>query len=91
MLQVSKEDLEHFVQPTEDKIDNLGPGCFVRVHDNGGCYWTEIESRDGDHFTGTVHKELSSAGCKQGFAPGSSVQFDKEQIVLLGCDNYCWC
>lgn len=91
MAQLSKEDLEHFVQPSPEKVENLGAGCFVRVHKNGSCCWAEIDTRNGDGFSGTVHKELSTPGCRSGLKPGARIEFKEGEIVLLGCDNYCWC
>ncbi len=92
MTQLTEEDLAHFVQPTEDKLSSLGAGCYVRVHDGGKCYWAEITERNGTNYCGKVHKELATPGCpKSASAIGSDVQFQEGNIVLLGCDNYCWC
>ena len=37
------------------------------------------------------HKELSTPACRGSLKPGARIDFSEEQIVLLGCDNYCWC
>ncbi len=93
MPHLSEEELEHFVQPSPDKLEDLGAGCYVRVHDSGQCFWAEISDRDGKNFRGRVHKELATSGCPKSAAlpTGKEVYFREEKIVLLGCDNYCWC
>jgi len=92
MTGLTEDDINHFVQPSSDKLEDLGAGCYVRVHDAGMCFWAEITQRDGKNFCGRVHKELATPGCNKSKASiGKDVYFTEEKIVLLGCDNYCWC
>jgi len=76
---------------SEEELENLGPGCYVQVNNGESCYWAEVQSVNGDVFSGTVHCELGGSSCKSNIAEHSESQFHKDQIVNLGCDNYCWC
>ncbi len=77
--------------PSEEELDNLGPGCYVQVQAGEDCFWAEITEVNNDLFTGTIHCELGSSQCKLSTKTLGSTQFTKTQIVNLGCDNYCWC
>lgn len=76
---------------TPDKLDSIGVGCFVRVRQDGGCYWAEITGIRENGYTGTIHRELASDACKPPARVGDEVSFRREEINLVGCDNYCWC
>jgi len=80
-----------FVAPTEKLLNNLGPGCFIRVRDGENCFWAEIASVEGAVFTGYVHRELATPKCQAKPATAGTETFSREQIVALGCDRYCWC
>jgi len=78
--------------PTEDELDNLGPGCYVQVAlEKDCCYWAEITSYENSLFTATVHSELGEAGKGCSKNRPTTINFTKEQVINLGCDNYCWC
>ena len=89
------EKVIEFVQPnasvSEEELNNLGPGCYVQVKDGDNCFWAEIQSVNGENFSGTVHCELGGSVCQTNLNNHSESQFNKKQIVNLGCDNYCWC
>lgn len=75
---------------TKSELDNLGPGCYVKIKSAQGCCWAEIAEVQGKECVARVHNELSDEQdglCKD----NPLIHFDKAQIVDLGCDNYCWC
>lgn len=74
-----------------NETDNIGPGCYVKVQDGTGCYWAEITHGEGDTFVGRVHNELATPQCHRKSDSTTKVVFDRNQVVDLGCDNYCWC
>lgn len=77
--------------PTEE-LENLGPGCYVKVREGSCSYWAEIMSSEtGNGFKGIVHHELDTAKCGESHDQKVVSVFTKKQIVDLGCDNYCWC
>jgi len=77
--------------PDAQELENLGPGCYVQVKDGESCYWVEITEMAGDDFSGVLHCELGGSDCVPTAKTKSIGQFTKNQIVNLGCDNYCWC
>ena len=88
-----------FVSPTEEKLNNLGPGCFVQMNDHGSCCWIEIMEISGAGFQAKAHPALSEDNRSHGvngkeidtFAPGAEVIVQREQITALGCDRFCFC
>jgi len=78
-----------FVIPTENLLDNLGPGCFVQVDQGNGSFWVEIEDTDGFIFGGRVHPNLGGVECP--YHEERQVHFNRDEIALLGCDKYCFC
>lgn len=77
--------------PNKLELDNLGPGCYVQVKDADNCFWVEITEVKGEVFSGILHCELGGSVCTPSKENVSSSVFHKNQIVNLGCDNYCWC
>lgn len=75
----------------QQEIDNLGPGCYVQVKDGESCFWVEITTVDGEEFSGILHCELGGSTCQPAKAQQDAAKFNKQQIIGLGCDNYCWC
>ena len=80
---------QEFVIPTDNLLDNLGPGCFVQVDQGNGPFWVEINDTDGYIFGGRVHPKLGGVECP--FYKETDVTFSRDEIALLGCDNYCFC
>lgn len=78
-----------FVVPTENLLDNLGPGCFVQVDQGNGAFWVEIDDTDGHIFGGRVHPNLGGEECP--FVTECQVLFNRDEICRLGCDRYCFC
>lgn len=77
-----------FVAPTAEKLDNLGPGCFVHINDKGVCCWAEITAAEtAEGFPAVLHPALSG----DDRAPGTEVMVHPEQITALGCDRFCVC
>lgn len=72
---------------SSSELDNLGPGCYVKVARETGSCWAEICGVNGENCVGMIHNELSEPDCQN----RPLIQFSKEQIIDLGCDNYCWC
>ena len=77
--------------PSEEELDNLGPGCYVQVKTGDDCFWAEITEVNNGTFTGSIHCELGSSSCKSDTKILGSTTFTKDQVINLGCDNYCWC
>jgi len=78
--------------PSEEELDNLGPGCYAQViNEKNEVLWLEISDVKGDNFTGKIHCELGGSACKSYTKNLQELEFSKSQIVKLGCDNYCWC
>lgn len=84
-----QEEYQDFVIPTDNLLNNLGPGCFVQVDQGNGAFWVEINDTDGDVFGGRVHPQLSGPDCP--FYKECDVNFSRDEISLLGCDRYCFC
>jgi hypothetical protein len=80
-----------FVAPTEQLLNNLGPGCYIKVRDGENCFWAEVSSTKEGEFTGVIHNELASPKCQTKIASASEIAFHHDQIVALGCDRYCNC
>jgi hypothetical protein len=82
---------EQFPVPTEDQLDNLGAGCFVRINEDKDCFWVEIDGEEGGLLTGIVHPELASGDCECSRESNERVAFSREQVKFVGCDRYCFC
>ena len=80
-----------FVEPTEEKLDDLGPGCFVQKKgSNGSCCWVEVISMDDAGIKCIAHPALLS-GASDNVSEGDEVLVKREQITAMGCDRYCFC
>jgi hypothetical protein len=80
---------QEFKKPNEDLLDNLGPGCFVKVDQGNGPFWVEVDDIDGYIFGGKVHPKLSGIECP--YHKEVNVLFNRSEISRLGCDRYCFC
>jgi len=80
-----------FAVPTQGQLDNIGVGCFVQVSDSNHCFWVEIDGEEDNRLTGVVHKELDTINCEKASSSLSRISFNRDQVVLLGCDRYCYC
>lgn len=81
-----------FAEPTPERLDGLGAGCFVQFYHDGRCDWVEITETQGDELIATTHPELSEGDAKtQTMRPCEKLCLRKEQITALGCDRYCFC
>ena len=81
-----------FTEPTAQRLEDLGAGCFVQIHCGEQCEWMEITDLEGDECIGTSYPSLSANDANDK-APATSeeLRFRKEQIVAMGCDRYCFC
>ena len=82
---------EVFPVPSEEQLENLGAGCFVRITDSANCYWVEIDGEEGDRLTGVIHPELASSDCQCSQTANERVSFTRDQVKFVGCDRYCFC
>lgn len=82
---------ELFQVPTEEQLENLGAGCFVRIDDDTDCFWVEIDGEEDGLLMGVVHPELASSDCPCSRAVNERVRFGRDQIRYVGCDRYCFC
>ena len=81
-----------FVQPTQQRLDDLGPGCFVqKMGPNGTCCWVEITSNGDSEYECIAHPSLLNGTCNDGVSEGDHTRVKKEQITALGCERYCTC
>jgi hypothetical protein len=80
-----------FPVPTEDQLENLGAGCFVRIVDQSDCFWVEIDGEDSGMLTGMVHPELATNDCTTSRTTKERIYFRREQVKFVGCDRYCFC
>ncbi len=80
-----------YAEPKDTQLGQVGPGCFVQLSSEAGCYWVEIDGEDGDVLSGVVHIELPTMGCRVPVDPPKRVSFKRNQVVYLGCDRYCVC
>lgn len=71
-------------------LENLGPGCFVKVKLGENCFWAEITHKNGRSAGGYIHRELATSACRNALAV-HEVAFDEDQVKELGCEKYCWC
>ena len=55
---------DNFPIPSEEQLENLGAGCFVRIVDKADCFWVEIDGEHSGLLTGVVHPELSTCDCQ---------------------------
>ena len=79
-----------FVEPTEEKLNNLGPGCFVQVENHGSCCWVEIMAVSNTGYEAKAYPALSD-GPNTEQLPCSDMLIQRNQITALGCDRYCFC
>jgi hypothetical protein len=86
-----KKMSDQFAVPTEDQLENLGAGCFVRISEANECAWVEIDGEEGGLLTGIVHPELASEDCQCSCAANQRVSFNRDQVKFVGCDRYCFC
>jgi hypothetical protein len=86
-----RDDDRNFAAPTEPLLNNIGPGCFIKVRDGKNCFWAEISSVNEGVFTGVVRSALATPKCQPKPSNTGIEIFAREQIVALGCDRYCWC
>lgn len=81
-----------FVEPTEESLDDLGPGCFVQKKESGGsCCWVEIVSMDDTGYECIAHPALLNGENDGDVSEGDVVSLKRDQITALGCDRYCFC
>ena len=80
---------QEYVIPTPQSLDQLGPGCFVKVERANGSFWVEIDNTDGYAFAGWVHPNYDAEHCP--FKEQRHVSFSRYEITRLGCDRYCYC
>lgn len=81
-----------FTEPTAQRLEGLGAGCYVQIHQDEQCEWVEITGAEGDECIGISHPALSATNTDdQTPAASEALRFRKEQIVALGCDRYCFC
>ncbi len=80
---------QEFVLPTEKLLDNLGPGCYVKINQGNGECWVEINYTNGYMFGGTVHPRINGEHCP--YQSEVNVLFNRDEIVNLGCDHFCFC
>jgi hypothetical protein len=92
MAECANAIVEGFAEATEDRLDHIGPGCFVqKMEVCGTCCWVEITDETNDSYEGIAHPALSDGGAQAMFKEGDVVQVTKDQITALGCDRYCFC
>lgn len=85
-------EVDGFVKPTQQSLDDLGPGCFVQKKDsNGTCCWVEITSNGDVEFECVAHPALLSGSELDDVSEGDRLHVKKDQITALGCDRYCTC
>ncbi len=82
---------DDFTRPSAERVSGLTAGCYVRVRNGKGCCWVEITEANGEFFVGRVHAELATPDCQLKDDSLKEVEFNKYQIVALGCDRYCFC
>jgi hypothetical protein len=81
-----------FEEPTEEKLERLGPGCFVQIKAPGeSCCWVEITSIEDSGFNSIAHPALSDCKEDEHIAEGDQVVVNRKQITALGCDRFCFC
>lgn len=81
-----------FLIPTEEKLEHLTPGCFVRVEAGQACFWAEIiEKKNDGKFSGMIRHELNTSECGTQALGFKKADFHKKHIVALGCDVFCSC
>jgi len=78
-----------YVVPTPQSLDQLGPGCFVKVERGNKSFWVEIDDTDGYKFAGWVHPNYDAEDCP--YVEMCHVSFNRNEISRLGCDHYCYC
>lgn len=92
MAECASAIVEGFAEATQDRLDHIGPGCFVqKMEVCGTCCWVEITSEQDDNFEGIAHPALSENNAQAMFKEGDVVLVTKDQITALGCDRYCFC
>lgn len=74
-----------------DEADHVHAGCFVKVNNENGCYWAEITDVVPGGYAGIVHPELGDKDCKLVNANLLADTFRLDEIIDLGCDNFCFC
>jgi hypothetical protein len=80
---------DEFVVPDDEKLMNLGPGCFVRVAYESKNMWVEITAVEDKQFKGIMHPELDDESST--VAANTLAQVPVKHINALGCDRYCYC
>jgi hypothetical protein len=81
-----------FLAPSDDKLEHLTPGCFVRVEAGPTCFWAEIVEKKADgKFCGMIRHELNTSECGTQALGFKKADFHKKHIVALGCDVFCSC
>ncbi len=80
-----------FPEPTQEQLKNVGVGCFVQVSNSNNCLWVEIDGEQDNKLTGVVHAELETINCEKTTARLNRISFDRNQVVFLGCDRFCFC
>jgi hypothetical protein len=81
-----------FQAPSEDKLEHLTAGCFVRVEAGQTCFWAEIVENKGDgRFAGMIRHELATSECGTQALGFKKADFHQRHIVALGCDVFCSC
>ena len=81
-----------FTEPTPQRLEGLGPGCYVQIHQGEQCEWVELTDAKGDECVGISHPALSASDTDgQTRTASKDLRFRKDQIIALGCDRYCFC
>ena len=81
-----------YMLPTEEKLNEIGPGCFVQFKDLSSLYcWLEVISLDNTGFNCIARPALTPSASNQDISEGDRIFVNRDQITALGCERYCYC
>lgn len=85
-------EMDSYVVPDSENIQNLAPGCFVRIKKQSENIWVEITEGEGGRFRGIAHPELTGTAAAESLsAEDRTVVLEARQINALGCERFCYC
>ncbi|HEC18063.1 MAG TPA: hypothetical protein ENI97_01825 [Gammaproteobacteria bacterium] len=80
-----------FTAPDCKRLEDLGPGCYVRIQWTERNVWVEITDIDGDEFIGLIHPELSDGMENVPPTEKLTTRLKAGDIDALGCGRFCYC
>jgi len=73
-----KENPDTFWAPSQEELDTLHPGHYVKICENNERFWIELDEVDGDKLMGRVDNDLVF---EHSFKYNDKISFEKKNVM----------